>query len=294
MRWIKDELVEIDTLTSAMPCVALSNAATAYWKQANLRKIKDSLASLTPDGPEHKERTLLAQELAEAIGQLLMIPERNPEAHPLVPYYLALQARTAGDNERQKKYALLAYGRNPGNIDCVDLVAKIYEEAGNYKSAAPVLRKACEIAPENYGLRYRLGTALWTTGRKTEAQAEFTRALESGKILGVDKAVILVCMGRGQEALPEFVKMADSEKEQSSDKTYGLAGLVYLVTGHFGAGDKETALSFFEQLALAAPGVTEPANIRNANLHPLHTETLLTVLELYNAKHPTPPSASPE
>jgi hypothetical protein len=101
-------------------------------------------------------------------------------------------------------------------------------------------------------------------------------------------------MGRGSEALPEFVKLADSEKAQSAEKTYGLAGLVYLVSGHLGAGDEETALGFFEQLATAAPGVTEPANIRNANLHPLLTESLLSALELYHAKHPTPPSASPE
>lgn len=294
MRWIKDELVEIDTLTSAMPCVALSNAATAYWKQANLRKINDSLASLSPDSPEHKERLLLSKELAQAIGQLLMIPERNPEAHTLVPYYLALQARSAGDTERQKKYALLAYGRNPDNIDCVDLAAKIYEETGNYKSATPILRKARDLAPENNNIRYRLGTALWTAGRKTEAQVEFTHALESGKILGLEKAIILTYMGRGSEALPEFVKLAESEKGQSAEKTYGLAGLVYLVSGHLGAGDEETALGFFEQLATAAPGVTEPANIRNANLHPLLTESLLSALELYHAKHPTPPPASPE
>jgi len=286
MRWIKDNLVEIDNLLGAMPCVALSNAAIAHWRQAFLNNLIEELAKIPSDTPEYEENSAKTEDLADTIDRLRIVPERNPDAHPLIPYYLALQARSEKNEYRLKKYALLAYKRNPDDIECAELAAKIYEDAGHYKTALPILRKARELAPDNDDFRFRLGTALWVLDKKTEAQTEFAKAIESGQLKGFQKGIMLIYLGRGNEALAVFQKIVDDQKASLKADGYDLASLLYLVTAHLGAGDKETASSFFDQLVAAAPPIADAEIIRNAKFHPLLTESLLAALELHKSKHP--------
>jgi WD40 repeat protein/tetratricopeptide (TPR) repeat protein len=273
MRWIKDELVEIDALLAAMPCVALSNAAIANWRQTHLANLSDHTSG-------QDDTSTKATGLADSIARLRVIPERNLDAHPLIPYYLALQARGEPDAARLKKYSQLAYERNPENADCAELAAEMYEDAGDYPSALPILRKIHVLAPDNHEYCFRLGTALWALGRKTEAQAEFAIGTDSKHLTDLHRAIMLVYMGRASEALPVFEKIADAQKAASPDKSYHFDSLVYLVTGHLSAGNKEAAAGFFEQLVTAAPRVAEPETIRKANLHPLLTECLLSAIKL--------------
>ncbi|MGJ8642288.1 MAG: nSTAND1 domain-containing NTPase [Luteolibacter sp.] len=286
MRWIKDDLVEIDGQLSAMPCVALSNAAIAHWRQTSLNKLLLALNKLPEDSEEYEKKSREYKDLADTIAKLQIIPERNPDAHPLITYYLALQARSDQNDFRLKKYSLLAYKRNPGNADCADLAAKTYEDAARYKEAEPILRKIRELVPDDMNYRFRLGTTLWQLDKKSEAQSEFAAALADDTIPEAEQAIMLVYMGRGADALPLFQSLADSEKEASGQDTYSLDSLVYLITGHLHNDDNVSAIEYYRQLILQAPGAAQLSTVEAVGLHPLLTSSLIETLALTLEKHP--------
>ncbi|MEP2774993.1 MAG: WD40 repeat domain-containing protein [Luteolibacter sp.] len=286
MRWIKDELVEIDALFAAMPGVPLANAAIAHWRQSYFNKLTASLSDIEEGTPEHTAQSEKIDDLADTIGCLRTIAERNPDAHPLIPYYLALQAQAEGNDYRYKKYSLLAYKRNPEDAECAALAAKIYEDASRYDQVLPILQKIRELAPEDMNYRFRLGTALWQLGKKSEAQAEFAAALADGSLPDAEQAIALIYMGRGSDALPLFKSLADTQKESSGTESYSLDSLVYLIAGHLHNNDQTTAIATYRQLIAQAPAAADMATVESVGLHPLLTTSLIETLKLTLAAHP--------
>jgi WD40 repeat protein/tetratricopeptide (TPR) repeat protein len=285
-RWMLEETsVTIDELSSAMPAVGLCRAAIAYWYQLNLIRRENELKELEAESSEYEAKNRAIEDLRRQIQTLVEFGRRNAPGDAAVCYYLSMWARSAGEKADAIEFIQQALTLEPDNLNYLNQAALVHLDQNDLKEERKTLEHILQLKPGDPLNQIRLGYNLWRTGERPKAKELFTASIDWPDISIHDKAAIYSHLGRKEEALTVYQKIADDLKEASQDKQYNTDACVYLILGNFQAGKKDVAIEYFQQLLKHAPAANDPDVIDGSNLAIETKEVLKKVLALTVARH---------
>ena len=269
-------------MTRAMPRVPISHAKMAEWRQIAL----SNLNAPSDETPEARDRRLgRAKALAESIAASVDFAERNLAGDSETCYRLAQQARTAGENERSLRFLTEALRIDPKNENSLHLSAVIATDEARHADAKGLFETLVGLDPENPNYRAKFALSLIELGKEPQALEEMKKVIDDPSLEDRLIALSLTALGRHEEALPAYQRMADAGGE-----AYGPSELVYLITGNHFAGNDEIAVERYAELIRLQPGAADPEIVKSANLIKCVTTALLETL----AKHPELAPQAPE
>jgi tetratricopeptide (TPR) repeat protein len=158
-----------------------------------------------------------------------------------------------GEKEAAEKLARQALEKQPNRAEIHSFLAGLYIQQDRLDEAAPCLRRALELKPENPGEYRRLGMVLDRLGDRSGAQEAFTQAVRRGPEDATARLLLgrlLLDTDRVKEALPHFQEAVRLDPK--------LAGAYYgLSQAQHRLGDADGALASrqrFQELKLAEKG----------------------------------------
>lgn len=107
--------------------------------------------------------------------------------------------------------------RNPSDLDALELLAALYSKYGEIQKTLRIDRKLAKCKPDDSRYRYNFACSLCALGRKTEALAILSQAIELGydDLLWLQKDPDLKAI----RSHPEFQKIvAELESSQSANR----------------------------------------------------------------------------
>ncbi len=286
LKWMQSTAVDSDTLLSAMPAVSVANASISHWEQVTLGKLTKELATLKEDSDEYREMSERIGRMKARIRSLVSFAERNARTDPAVCYHLAQQARQAGNQSRAIEYARKAIALDPDHEDSLHLLAIIYQDESKFRDSILIFRKLHGLFPEKATYKLRLGLNLNATGDTAETSGLLSQIVDDTTIDADDRALALVILGRSDEALPLFKTAADDQKRQSTNATFSLDSLVYLITAYHRTGNTAEAIGHYRMLITAAPRAAYADDVKALTIDKTYIESLLDILEKTLAAHP--------
>jgi Tfp pilus assembly protein PilF len=273
-------------MTRAMPRVPVSHAKMANWRQNAL----NLLAAPPGETPESRKSRMGRRELLYAnIAASVDFAARNSDGDPETCYWLAQQARAAGENKRSLEFLNKALREDPDNENSLHLKAVIATDEGRHADATGTYEKLVAINSEDVNYRAKYGLSLIETGKDKQGMSELEKIVDQPGLDDRLHALALACAGRHAEAFPVFVKMADSRRA-STTAPYDADGLVHLITANHNVGNQDAAVGFYNQLIKLQPGAADPENVDGANL----AKCIKVALPETLGKLPEPSPAEPE
>ena len=280
--WMNLDGLRTQEMTRAMPRVPISHAKMAEWRQIAL----SNLNAPSDETPEARDRRLgRAKALAESIAASVDFAERNLAGDSETCYRLAQQARTAGENERSLRFLTEALRIDPKNENSLHLSAVIATDEARHADAKGLFETLVGLDPENPNYRAKFALSLIELGKEPQALEEMKKVIDDPSLEDRLIALSLTALGRHEEALPAYQRMADA-----GGGAYGPSELVYLITGNHFAGNDEIAVERYAELIRLQPGAADPEIVKSANLIKCVTTALLETL----AKHPELAPQAPE
>ena len=274
-RWMNLEGLGTLEMTRAMPRVPVSHAKMADWRQDAL----NLLAAPPNETPEARKTRMDRRELLHAnITASVDFAARNSDGDPETCYWLAQQARAAGENKRSLDFLNKALREDPDNENSLHLKAVIATDEGRHADAAGTYEKLVAINTEDVNYRAKYGLSLVETGKDKEGMAELEKIIDQPGLDDRLRALALASTGRHAEAFPVFVKMADSRRA-STAAPYDPDSLVYLITANHNVGNQHAAVEFYNQLVKLQPGAADPEIVDGANIARCIKLALLETLE---------------
>jgi tetratricopeptide (TPR) repeat protein len=112
-----------------------------------------------------------------AVSVLEDVYTQSPEDQE-VGLHLAISCIKSGRQDQGLELLEAQCKADKDNIKAVTVLALIYAQMQDFKSALPLLKKASAASPEKFSLKYRLGVALDNLGKHDDAINTFLEALE--------------------------------------------------------------------------------------------------------------------
>lgn len=209
---------------------------------------------------------LLEEDFRRAADLLEEILARNPEIGA-VHYPLGMAYRGLGDDAKAEEHLRQRENAEirPADplmaaLDSLLTTAGTYENSGlesldrqEWPAAIAQFRQGLELAPDDPGLRHRLGTALFMTGDLDGAMTEFQRVVRTTPDYFPSHysiGVLLQETGRHAEAVARF---RTALRHRPGDDAVHLRMAISLRR----AGDPESSLSYYELVLRTNPDALE-------------------------------------
>ena len=165
-----------------------------------------------------------------------------PSAHTQIPDTRGLEELKKGDYENAIKILNARLTENQNDVIAQKALLRGYIETGRYTEAETAAKKFLQKTPDIGAVRHELAEVLATTGRYTEAIAEFERAAANAERPGdklasdLGRAELLELTGQEDRAKPiyeSFVKYyTDNDPQLASELTLIARALVHLERFH--------------------------------------------------------------
>lgn len=286
--WLNYPNTPFVTLSSSMPAVGLIHASIAKWRQNDINRKRNYLATLDPveDKEEYEDIENVILEIEARVSRLVELAERNSYNNPDVHHALATQANSAGKRERAISLLRRAIVIKPDHKLSLELLALILEADREFEEAAEYFGKYHELFPDDSVNHANYAINLWKAGKKNAARKEFPSVLEKDGISDIDRAVILLFNGSPEEAFGYFNKAAKTLEENDPTQGERVDALIYRITADFYIENENAAIEHYKEIIAVEPGAAYHENLQSIFLGDEIRVAMEKTLALTLAKYP--------
>jgi WD40 repeat protein/tetratricopeptide (TPR) repeat protein len=286
MRWMESPIVPLDDLRTAMPSVAIANAALAHWEQVSHNSTVANANSEELTEQELQDQEYSFAQTQQHIDAIVAFAERNSRTEAGVCYHLAMHAISLDDSDRCQEFVDKALKIDPTHPPSLALASERAYLNRDYNLSKKLAQSLLKIDPDKPSYQMRMALALWCLDDKINALRYLDKAPDDPSIGIIDRADMLVMLDRTEDALKLYQEIAELQKKDAEPPAYNINSLICLVTGHYHNNDKEKAIEFYRELITIAPGAIDRSVVESAYISPIITDALLSTYDLTHAKDP--------